>query len=147
MERKRLPRLFSEGFSREIERLIDDFFSPLFPEETTKTFFPSMDIMEDDKNLIIKVDAPGMTQKDISIEIQDDQLIVKGERKEEEEIKKKNLYVSERRYGSFLRRVRLPEYVEAEKAHAKIKDGVLTITIPKKEEAKKKAVSVKVEGE
>lgn len=147
MERKRLPRLFSEGFSREIERLIDDFFSPFFPEEATRSFFPSMDIMEDDKSLIIKIDVPGMTQKDISVEIQDDQLIVKGERKEEEEIKKKNLYVSERRYGSFLRRVRLPEYVEGDKTQAKIKDGVLTITIPKKEEAKKKSVSVKIEGE
>lgn len=147
MERRNIPRLFSESFSREIEKLVDDFFSPFFTEEKSRSFIPALDIVEDEKNLVIKVDAPGMTQKDVSVEIQDDQLIVKGERKEEEEVKKKNVYISERRYGSFLRRIRLPDYVEAEKTQAKMKDGVLTITIPKKEEAKKKSVSVKIQGE
>lgn len=147
MEKRNIPRLFSEGFSKEIERLIDDFFSPFFVEERGKSFMPALDIMEDEKNLVIKVDAPGMSQKDISVEIQDDQLIIKGERKEEEEIKKKNVYISERRYGSFIRRIRLPEYVEPEKTQAKMKDGVLTVTIPKKEETKKKSISVNVQGD
>ncbi len=147
MEKRNIPRLFSESFSKEIERLIDDFFSPFFVEERGKSFIPALDIMEDEKNLVIKVDTPGMSQKDISVEIQDDQLIIKGERKEEEEIKKKNVYISERRYGSFMRRIRLPEYVQPEKAQAKIKDGVLTVSIPKKEEAKKKSISVNVQGD
>lgn len=145
MERGKLSRLFSESFSREIERLIDEFFSPIVEESSFKHFFPTLDIIEDEKNLVIKLDVPGMTQKDISVEIHDDQLIVKGERKVEEEVKKKNVLISERRYGSFTRRIRIPDYVDPEKTQAKIKEGVLTITIPKKEEAREKKVTVKIQ--
>lgn len=148
MERKRwLPRTFSESLTREIERLFEDFFGPIEFEEVKgkHSFFPAMDIAEDDQNLIIKVDIPGMTQKDVSVEIHDNVLIIKGEKKVEDEIKEKNFHVSERRYGSFIRQITLPDYLQPEKTKAKIKDGVLTITIPKKEEEKPKKISVSVE--
>jgi len=148
MERKRwLPRTFSESLTREIERLFEDFFGPIEFEEVKgkHSFFPAMDIVEDDQNLIIKVDIPGMTQKDVSVEIHDNVLIIKGEKKIEDEIKEKNFHVSERRYGSFIRQITLPDYLQPEKTKAKIKDGVLTITIPKKEEEKPKKISVSVE--
>ncbi len=142
MEKRKLPRFFSESISREIEKLFEDFFSPF---EAKTTFLPHVDVMEDENNVIIKVDVPGMGQKDVSVEIQDDQLVIRGERKEEEELKGKNVYVSERRYGRFVRRITLPDYVEAEKTKAKIKDGVLTVTIPKKEKVKPKQISVEFE--
>jgi HSP20 family protein len=104
-----------------------------------------LDIYEDEKSITIKVDVPGMSQKDISVEIQDNVLTIKGERKEEEETKQKNAHIIERRYGKFVRRIALPENIEAEKTKAKIKDGVLTITIPKKEEEKKKVLNISVE--
>jgi len=148
MERKKwLPRTFSESLTREIERLFEDFFGPIEFEEAKgkHSFFPTMDIAEDDQNLIIKVDIPGMTQKDVSVEIHDNVLIIKGEKKVEDEIKEKNFHVSERRYGSFIRQITLPDYLQPEKTKAKIKDGVLTITIPKKEQEKPKKISVSVE--
>jgi len=148
MERKKwLPRTFSESLTREIERLFEDFFGPIEFEEAKgkHSFFPAMDIAEDDQNLIIKVDIPGMTQKDVSVEIHDNVLIIKGEKKVEDEIKEKNFHVSERRYGSFIRQITLPDYLQPEKTKAKIKDGVLTITIPKKEEENLKKISVSVE--
>ncbi len=150
MEKKKgLPRTFSESLTREIERLFEDFFGPIAVEEEGRgrrhSFFPAMDIVEDEQNIIIKVDVPGMSQKDISVEIHDDVLIIKGEKKVEEEIKEKNYHVSERRYGSFIRQITLPDYVEPEKTKAKVKDGVLTIVIPKREEVKPKKISVSVE--
>ncbi len=142
MSRERFPKLLSESLSREIERVFEDFF-PTFSEE--KGFYPHLDIAESENEIVIKADVPGMTQKDISIEIHNDQLIIRGEKKEEEEVKKKNIYISERRYGKFARRITLPDYVDPEKTKAKIKDGVLTITIPKKEEVKPKKISVQIE--
>lgn len=140
--KEKFPKLLSESLSKEIERLFEDFF-PTFTEE--RGFFPQIDVAESEDEIIIKADIPGMTQKDISIEIHDDQLIIRGEKKEEEEVKKKNLYVSERRYGKFIRKITLPDYADAEKTKAKIKDGVLTINIPKKEEVKPKKISIQVE--
>ncbi len=147
MERRKgfIMRPVLEGIEREIERIFDEFFGAPLIEGKQYSFSPSLDIYEDEKSIIIKVDVPGMSQKDVSVEIQDNILTIKGERKEEEEMKQKNAHIIERRYGKFIRRVSLPENVEADKTKAKIKDGVLTITIPKKEEEKKKVLNILVE--
>lgn len=147
MERRKgfIMRPFLEGIEREIEKVFDEFFGVPSVEGKYYSFSPSLDIYEDEKSITIKVDVPGMSQKDISVEIQDNVLTIKGERKEEEEMKQKNAHIIERRYGKFIRRIALPENVEADKTKAKIKDGVLTITIPKKEEEKKKVLNISVE--
>jgi HSP20 family protein len=147
MEKRKgfIMRPILEGIEKEIERVFDEFFgAPLF-EGKQYSFSPSLDIYEDEKSITIKVDVPGMTQKDISVEIQDNILTIKGERKEEEETNQKSAHIIERRYGKFVRRISLPENIEADKTKAKIKDGVLTITIPKKEEEKKKVLNISVE--
>jgi HSP20 family protein len=141
MEKRKgfIMRPILEGIEKEIEKVFDEFFgAPLF-EGKQYSFSPSLDIYEDEKSITIKVDVPGMTQKDISVEIQDNVLTIKGETNQ------KSAYIIERRYGKFVRRISLPENIEADKTKAKIKDGVLTITIPKKEEEKKKVLNISVE--
>ncbi|GBD03628.1 Spore protein SP21 [bacterium HR19] len=148
MERKKglVPRNIIESIEKEIERAFEDFFGgSLFPLSEERGFYPSLEVLEDDNNIIIRAEVPGLTQKDISVDIQDNVLTIKGEKKVEEEFAKKNVHISERRYGKFIRRFSLPDYVEPDKAKAKLKDGVLTITIPKKEEKKPKSVSVSIE--
>jgi len=86
-----------------------------------------------------------MSREDIDVKVTDDIVTISGEKKKEEKIEKKNFYRMERSYGSFSRSFRLPTEVQAEKASAKFKEGVLEIRIPKSEEAKKKEKKVKVE--
>ncbi len=104
-----------------------------------------MDLYEEKDEIVAKVELPGMEKDDIEVNIIDHRLTVKGEKKKEKEIKEENYYRSERSYGSFIRALDLPKEVQAEKAQASFKDGVLEIRLPKTEEAKKKEIKVKVE--
>ena len=104
-----------------------------------------MDLYEEKDEIVAKVELPGMEKDDIEVNITDHRLTVKGEKKKEKEIKEENYYRSERSYGSFIRALDLPKEVQAEKAQASFKDGVLEIRLPKTEEAKKKEIKVKVE--
>lgn len=94
--------------------------------------FPKMDVEETDKKVIVTLDLPGIDPKNVEIEMQDNYLTISGESENEEEVKKKHYYHKERRYGSFQRQVPLPCAVIEEKIKAKAKDGVLTITLPKR---------------
>lgn len=108
-------------------------------------FGPSTDVAEADKSVEVTVELPGMTEKDIEVSLSGDAMTIRGEKKIEHEEKRKGLYLSERSYGAFYRTIPLPPGVDTEKADARFKNGVLTITLPKTPEAqaKVKRISVK----
>lgn len=130
---------------KEFNRFLESSFE-LLPERVSKegTWLPSLDISEDKENIVIKVDLPGVKQNDIDISIHGNILTIKGERKREEESKDRNYHRIERFFGSFVRSLSLPQYVDTNKVKASYKDGVLEITIPKTEEAKPKQIKVEV---
>jgi HSP20 family protein len=106
---------------------------------------PDVDIKETDHDVQLKADLPGMKKEDIDISVDDDQLIIKGERKYEKEEKDKDFVRIERSYGSFYRSFNIGVPVKADKIKASYKDGVLDIVIPKAEVKKPKKIEVKVE--
>jgi HSP20 family protein len=105
---------------------------------------PLVDITEDDKEYLVKAEIPEMKKEDIKINVHDDVLTVSGERKYEKEEKNKKYHRVERAYGSFMRSFTLPENADGTKINAEYKDGMLKIHLPKTEQAKKKAVEVKI---
>lgn len=111
------------------------------------SFTPHVDVSENDKEIRISAELPGMNEKDIDITLNHDSLTIKGEKKEEKEDKGKDYYRMERSYGSFFRTIPLHVEVESDKAAASYKKGVLTVKIPKSPKAieEKKKISVKVE--
>ena len=129
----------------EIDRL---FESPL--EELTRTsrllsgWTPALDMYEDNDTIFVKAELPGMKKEDIDISLHDGSLSVSGERKSEEKFENAEVYRSERFTGRFQRTVTLPAPVAADKVKAHYQDGVLTITLPKTEEAKPKQIDVQV---
>lgn len=128
--------------------LFDEFFrdfpfgSPLL--ESRETWVPSVDILEKDDALIFRAELPGMTEKDINLKIEGNTLILKGERKMENEDDKNNYHRVESYYGSFSRSFRLPDTVDFDKIKAEYKNGVLTITLPHKPETKSREIQVSV---
>lgn len=132
----------------EVNRLFDNFFTGL-PERRRGLlegeWAPSVDIAETDNDVVVTAELPGVKQDDVDITITDDVLTLKGEKKEEKEVKEKNYHRIERSYGSFQRSISLPAGVQADKAKATYKDGVLHITVPKAEEAKPKQIKIDVE--
>ena len=103
-----------------------------------------MDIAETEKAYEITAELPGMSESDVEVVASNGGLTIKGEKKEEKEEKKKDYYLSERRYGSFERRMQIPEGVDADKIDATFKKGVLTVTLPKKPEGQKPAKTISV---
>ena len=130
---------------REMDRLWDDFFGPgrraFRPLEAE--WAPAVDVSESADQVEIKAEVPGMEANDIDISLSGDILTIKGEKKSEREEKKENYHLVERSYGSFSRSLKLPVAVEADKIEANYKQGVLTISCPKKPEAKPKAIEIK----
>jgi HSP20 family protein len=102
-----------------------------------------IDLYETDEDVIVKAAAPGMKPEDLEISITGDRLNIRGELSEEHEDKQAKYYLRERRYGSFSRSVSLPASVDGNKADAEFENGILTLKIPKKEEAKPKTITVK----
>ena len=147
-----------EALRKEVDRLFDDFgddfwrrpFHSLAAIERNwpKTFVasPAVDVVETDKSYEITAEMPGMDQKNIEVNVANGGITIKGEKKEETEEKKKDYYVSERRYGSFERHFTLPEGVDADKIAATFKNGVLTLTLPKTAEAQKPAKKIEIKA-
>src|ERR1700733_14324413 len=127
-------------------RLFQDSINRLFSEDGTKTrpWAPAVDILETENELILKADVPGVDMKDVDIQVENGTLTVKGERKVEKEEKNKGFHRMERSYGSFVRYFTLPDTVDVENVKAGYEAGVLTITPPKKEVAKPKAIKVQI---
>ena len=133
----RLNRLFRESYGNEGR------------EEalTTSSFAPAVDVYEDEHNVTLKVQVPGIEEKDIDIRIENNTLTLHGERKFEKEEKEENFRRVERQYGSFTRTFTLPSIVDPEKVQANYDKGILKVVLPKKAEAKPKQIKVNVGGE
>jgi HSP20 family protein len=130
---------------REMDRLWEDYFGPgrRALQPLAEAWMPAIDVSESGDKVTVKVEVPGMDAKDIEISMVGDTLTIKGEKKFEKEEKDENYHMVERSYGSFVRALRMPAPVNAEKIEANYKNGVLTITCPKKEEVKPKAIEIK----
>jgi HSP20 family protein len=111
---------------------------------TTTTFVPPVDIYEDEHNITLKLEVPGIDQKDIDVRVENNTLTVRGERKFEKEEKEENFHRVERRYGSFYRAFTLPTTVDPDSVSADYENGVLKIKLAKKAEAKPKQIKVNV---
>ncbi len=107
-------------------------------------FHPTVGIRETSKQMVVEVDIPGVKEEDLSLEIEDDKLVIRGERKHSQETKKEDYYHLESSYGSFSRVITLPSYVRADKAQAEVKDGLLEISIPKVKPRQPKKIAVKL---
>ncbi len=113
---------------------------------TTGTFVPPVDIYEDEHNITLKLEVPGIDEKDIDVRVENSTLTVRGERKFEKDVKEENFHRIERSYGSFSRSFTLPNTVNPEQVNADYTNGVLTITLAKRAEAKPKQIKVNVGG-
>jgi len=134
------------ALQRQMNEMFDSFFRDVAVEpfgEWRDQFAPHIDVKEDDKELTVTAELPGMDDKDIEVLLERNALTLKGEKKEEKEEKEQNYWHMERRYGSFQRVIPLPEGVDTDKATASFKKGVLHITVPKTEQIK--AVVKKIE--
>jgi HSP20 family protein len=109
---------------------------------TTASFIPAVDIYEDDKKVVLKLEVPGIEEKDLDVSVENRTLTVKGERKFEKEEKEENFHRVERRYGSFFRAFTLPSTVDAENVAASYNAGVLKLELTKKPEAQPKQIKV-----
>jgi HSP20 family protein len=132
--RKELERLFDENLLRRD-------FSYLEKEAAS----PPLDIYEEGNNLMVKASIPGLKPEEIKVEVRGDLLRIYGESKKEEEKKERNYHLREHRYTRFERSVALPSEVQTDKAEAVFENGVLTLTLPKSEAAKTKAIPIKTQ--
>jgi len=128
----RLNRLFQSSFGDNQDAL------------STSNFNPAVDVYEDEHAVNLKIEVPGIDEKDLDIRVENNTLTVQGERKFEKEEKEENFRRVERQYGSFTRSFTLPQTVDAEHVSANYDKGVLKISLPKKAEAKPKQIKVNV---
>ena len=130
----------------ELDRWFEDPFSGF--GELTQPFLsgwmPAMDLYEDKDNFVLKAELPGMKKEDIDISLHEGVLTVSGERKREQTHEKEEAYRSERFFGRFHRTISLPRAVAADKVVAHYKDGMLSVTLPKSEEAKPKQIPISI---
>jgi HSP20 family protein len=129
----------------EIERL-NRMFTDFYGEAFSRAWVPPVDIYETDAHeVVLKAELPDLNREDINVTFEHGVLTLRGERKFEQEVKKDNFQRIERRHGAFSRSFTLPNTVDAGKISASYKDGVLTIRLPQREEAKPKQIAVNVE--
>ena len=130
-----------------MNRLMSDYRtrSPFGEEEMAQgAWIPAVDIYETKESIVLNVELPGVTKDDISLEVKDSTLTIRGEKKLEKDVKEENFHRMERTYGSFTRAFTLPSTVQQDKVKAKFRDGILEIRLPKAEEAKPKQIKVDV---
>jgi len=129
----------------ELDRLFDDLMSTSelgYP--AAGTWSPRVDVSETDDEIIVSAELPGIDREDIKVNVEDNVLTFSGEKKQEKETKKRNYHRIERSYGSFHRSFTLPTKIESDRVKATFKDGVLTIHLPKADEAKTRQIPVEV---
>ena len=134
----RPTRLFNESFT-----MLRPFFAT---DEATPmmAWTPPCDIYETDKEVVLKMDLPEVKKDEVHVILENNLLTIRGERKFEEKVDRENYHRIERTYGEFMRTFTLPAFVEEKKIVADFHDGILTLTLPKKEEARPKQIEVKV---
>jgi HSP20 family protein len=133
------------SLQREIDRLFDDFTRgfPAFSSGGAAELLPSVDVTETDKQIEITAEMPDLEEKDVQVNVADNVLTIRGEKKAEKEEKDKTFRLVERSYGSFVRSLELPEGVNADAIKASIDKGVLKVTVPKPAPAQVKKIDVK----
>jgi len=129
---------------REVNRLFDDVLTPRWGRQEERDWVPTVDVEERENEFLVSVDIPGVEKKDVKVSLENNILTIKGERKMERSEEEGTYHCTERCYGTFSRSFTLPRTVDASKIHAKNKEGVLTITLPKAEEAKEREIVVDV---
>jgi HSP20 family protein len=134
----RFNQLFNQTFS--------NFFGPESRELASRGWAPPVDIYETGNNLVIKAELPGIDPKDVDVRVENGTLTISGERKSEKDVKEGNYHRVERSYGSFVRSFNLPPTVSSENVTAEYKDGILTLNLAKREEAKPKTIKIQVGG-
>lgn len=135
------------NMQREVNKMFNSFFRGDTQDDggmIPSVWTPAVDVAEHENQYVVKVELPGVTKDDVKITIQENVLTIRGEKKQETETKDSNFHRVERSYGSFQRSFSLPTHVKNEKIEASYKDGILTVTLPKAEEAKPKQIEVKV---
>jgi HSP20 family protein len=141
-----MPSNEAATFDKRIRKFFEDFDSPFLGnwnlsrgpgiDINTSVFTPRVDVTEDNENLYVEADLPGVEKKDVKVSVVGDVLTISGEKKKESRDENKNYYRLERTSGSFSRSFTLPAEIHADKIAAEFKDGVLKVTLPKTEEAK-----------
>ncbi len=135
------------GLRDEIDRLFESPLAELARSSRLLSgWTPALDLYEDKDNLYVKVEVPGMKREEIDVSLHEGSLSISGERKSEQQHEDAEVYRAERFFGRFQRTVTLPTPVAADKVKAQYKDGILTITLPKTEEAKPKHIDINVNG-
>jgi len=130
-----------------INRIFGDAYTRRFDDDVMQrgAWVPPVDIFENDRQeIVLRAELPGVAKEDIDLRVENNTLTLKGERKREREVKEEQYHRVERSYGSFSRSFSLPSRIDTDKVRADFKDGVLTITLPVKEEAKPRQISVAV---
>lgn len=123
--------------------LFNEFFPAEYREQTVMLdWLPAIDIYENDNSIIINAELPGMDKKDVDINVTDNMLTIKGEKKFDKQIKKDNYHKCERCYGTFSRTFTLPDSVNPDDVKAQFKNGILEVSIPKKERSKPKEITI-----
>ncbi len=145
-EMDRLFDRFASGFGMPSLRRLFDAEAPFRFETTLSMANPAVDVTEDADAYKLTAELPGMAESDIEVALTDDMLTIKGEKKQEQERKDKDYYLSERSYGAFRRSFALPEGVDADKIGAEFAKGVLTVTLPKTTKAKAEPKKIEVKA-
>jgi HSP20 family protein len=131
----RINRIFGDVYHRNVD---DDLM-------TRGDWMPPVDIYQNgNQELVIKAELPGLKKEDIDVRVENNTLTLRGERKREETVKNEQFHRVERSYGAFSRSFSLPSTIDTEKVNADFKDGVLSITLPLREEARPRQIEVKV---
>lgn len=141
---EQIEQQFEEFFRRPFP-LISPIWWPSRRSFTPEEFAPSVDIYEEDGDVVLKAELPGIKKEDVEVNLSDNRLTISAEKKKEEKVEEKNFYRVERSYGSFSRSFEIPMDVRADKVKAKFQDGILEVRLPKTEESKPKAQKISVE--
>lgn len=152
-DRTDMMRHDMEQYFNNMQREMDRFFSPFMgrmysglgeAENFMRKFVPSVDISENDEQITVKAELPGLEANDVEVSVADDRLTIEGEKKFEKKSEKEDVHLMESAYGTFKRVIALPESVDFAKVEATFKNGVLTVVLPKKQDAGKPARKLEV---
>ena len=151
-EKHRLPSLWPSGvfqdFHREMDQLLHGFFGREAPAAyeglPQGVLSPAIDITENDKDIKLTAELPGLAEEDVDLTIREGRLLLRGEKKIERDDEKEDVHITERRYGSFHRSLPIPDRVDASKITAKFEKGVLVVTMPKKSESQSESRKISI---